>query len=1693
MFKEKKSGKAIVAIILVMCLTFANCFTLFSNLSYAADEALGKQATESSNVVDFNAEFVKEDKEKSYEFEGTIDEENLSLQMQIEVKKEGYLKNAKIQIESENGLSFEISQEQVNNYQINGNSITLSNITAGEKIEIKLPIKYRERDDIENLNKKVNVKLIGTYVNGQGKEKGISQNVLLKLVWHTNTEYTITSELKKYITFGEENKKVILQTNVKTWLPTENNFVSKEELTIDAINVDGYKIEKVIVADKEGKMQDSDWSYNADENKITIKIENEKEAIQSDEFLITYIMSGNTEIELPFKTNSKINGSIFMFGTDEKVETELDQEYEINEELGNTVSVEGESTEKIKAGNILVDSLADENNSTITYSTKINVDISSTEMCEGIKIQSNEENFENAAGLFDSKTSSFRTIEVAKESFNKILGEDGKIEIKNEAGELISTINKNTKIENDNYKVEINTNQIQIVTSKPVTEGILPIVLNKELGKTEYTYDEIKTFSNIDLNYTGSIIYAGEVENKVSTVTNKVEIEQPKTNAELAISRNTLSTIADNNDIELEVKLNNVNEGNDVYQNPRFQITFPEYIEEVNVSNIAIANSEDVFKIASSTISKNENGNLVLDIILEGNQTKYNSNKMSNGTSILVNCNIRLNLYTPTSKEKITLTYENERASQYQNEANGLGYSEVEVEYKAPVGVVSINRISNYETTGKTITSVDQGKVTDKIEIFDEAKIATMDILVMNNNENDCNNIKILGRTPFKGNKDVSTGEDLGTTVDAKMVSSIIADENNQANAIIYYSDNGDATEDLENESNNWTTDIGSLEMVKSYLIVLDNYEMKPGEIVKYSYQYEIPENLEHNANIYGSFKTIYDNLNNVATVKEESNADIVGLSTGVGPQIAVKTVSNVQETVKEYEKIKYIITVENTGSEVAENIKVNTKVPTGATVAVHSSYSSVEMAKGWTLKSDREITTTFEKINPGEVKKIEFFVQANKLPTIEEYYAGEEGFTKNDDGTYSINESYVDENGETKYADKKIDSIPEIKLVCESTITAKDLAKEIKTEDSGIVVKKSNLVAEETVETEDSVAKVNETIESKIQIKNNSSEVMKNIKVTKVLPTGLNYSESYIRGYADDGITLRKINTTNYDMDTRTVTWNIDELKPGRTVLLIGDWVVGDMKNGTYKETVSTNSNISVNGENYQAGQVDITIGRPNLEISQASNKTNEYIKVGDEIEYTFTIKNTGAVRANNVILTDKLPDEVSIKKLEYKVDGVAVSKVVAKNEDATVYTSILPEGTLEAKVTAQVNDIQAAQKTITNIGNVEGQNIENVGSNKITNIIERTADQQENEDNSNKDNNNNNNSSNNTNNSQSSENIKDKYEIKGTAWLDENKNGSREATESKLAGIEVKLINSKTSEVVDKTVTDQDGEYKFSNLNNGTYIAIFYYDNSKYALTEYKKQNVSDDKNSDVITGEENNKTVATTEVITIENGSISNIDLGLIKATTFDLALTKAITKVTVQTSNGTKSYDFDNTDLAKVDINAKYLNGANVLVEYTFTVKNEGELEGYAKQIVDYMPKELEFNTELNKNWYKGNDGNLYTEELTDTSIAAGESKTVKLVLTKAMTETNTGIINNQAEISKDYNQAGVADQDSTPGDQDPKDDDMSSADLIIGVKTGETLIYISAIIAGIIAAIVIALIIKKSKIIYKIQYKVGKGV
>ena len=76
------------------------------------------------------------------------------------------------------------------------------------------------------------------------------------------------------------------------------------------------------------------------------------------------------------------------------------------------------------------------------------------------------------------------------------------------------------------------------------------------------------------------------------------------------------------------------------------------------------------------------------------------------------------------------------------------------------------------------------------------------------------------------------------------------------------------------------------------------------------------------------------------------------------------------------------------------------------------------------------------------------------------------------------------------------------------------------------------------------------------------------------------------------------------------------------------------------------------------------------------------------------------------------------------------------------------------------------------------------------------------------------------------------------------------------------------------------------------------------------------------------------------------------------------------------------------------------------------------------------------------------------------INPGESKEVTLTLTKKMTEDNLGLYHNEAEIYEAYNDLGITDVDSTPANRTSSEDDISTADVVITVKTGETILVIA---------------------------------
>ena len=151
-----------------------------------------------------------------------------------------------------------------------------------------------------------------------------------------------------------------------------------------------------------------------------------------------------------------------------------------------------------------------------------------------------------------------------------------------------------------------------------------------------------------------------------------------------------------------------------------------------------------------------------------------------------------------------------------------------------------------------------------------------------------------------------------------------------------------------------------------------------------------------------------------------------------------------------------------------------------------------------------------------------------------------------------------------------------------------------------------------------------------------------------------------------------------------------------------------------------------------------------------------------------------------------------------------------------------------------------------------------------------------------------------------------------------------------------------------------------------------LFSYDAESYKVTEYKK-NGKNQINSSAISS---TLGLATTDIIKIEEKDITNINLGLVKIPKFDLSLAKTVSRIVVQNNEGTKEYKFNN-NYAKTDINSKYVNNTLVLVEYKIRVTNEGELAGKVKEIVDYMPRDMVFSSDLNKTWRKASNGNLYS--------------------------------------------------------------------------------------------------------------------
>ena len=184
-------------------------------------------------------------------------------------------------------------------------------------------------------------------------------------------------------------------------------------------------------------------------------------------------------------------------------------------------------------------------------------------------------------------------------------------------------------------------------------------------------------------------------------------------------------------------------------------------------------------------------------------------------------------------------------------------------------------------------------------------------------------------------------------------------------------------------------------------------------------------------------------------------------------------------------------------------------------------------------------------------------------------------------------------------------------------------------------------------------------------------------------------------------------------------------------------------------------------------------------------------------------------------------------------------------------------------------------------------------------------------------------------------------------------------------------------------------------------------------------------------------------------------------------FDLSLLKYVSQVRVTEDGKTKVTDtgYDGTEnpdpVVKVEIHRKKLKTTQVVFVFQIKVTNEGELEGYATELTDYIPEGLLFYEEDNEKygWKQREDGAVTTDYLKDTLLKPGESATVEIALRWDRSEKNLGLKTNVAEISDDYNEYNTPDIDSTPNNKKDGEDDIDDASVILSISTGGTQLYI----------------------------------
>ena len=1693
----------VISVILVTAILYANSSAV---ISYAADNFLSEKEIENqgTSTKSENVEFDVYYDGGKHSATADINATDTKLNIAINVKKAGYLKDAVVDFsdtnftiaqteESEYIQSFDAASKKVVFNQINNgvNALETINIAADKKDEINQDM--FSKDNV--------IKLTATYVNAKAEEIAIEKGIVIHTDWNAqDAKANLQYEITKYIPYATNGvSKLITQGKVTSYV--ENSVLPIKETNIEIIApmINNQYPEEVTVVpsttnatngDLNGeKFTTDNWTYDNATGKIIINVKND--AIDgkikwvkntADQYIVTYIYSSDvydavkdSSVRLTYNVSSRLN--LYGNGVTE-ISAAVDGYQDQTDKLGEIVEFTTEAIASLNKGYLYNNKNAtDENKKETEYTTKYTANISYADIIDSLILRQEIDQFvtdqgqEQATTIADTNYAYNKILKISKQEFDKVFGEEGQINILNNAGEILETINKDTYVDNGSIVIDLskfNINNITIQTSKPQKEGNITFEIIKALAKNiDYSTNQIKGFVALKTSMIGNVKNADT--NIVEVLKdNNISLEEPSQKVGVTTSNNRLSTIVKNENVELKVTLENDSADDMMYTNPTVKVDLPSNIENLDVKTAQLF-FDDELTIKNVNVVDNDNGTKSIIASLEGTQTKYN-NPAVQGATIVFTSDITLNKLTPTTNTTLEATAVNGDTD------NTVATNQTDVKYVAPTGVVATNTMIGYNGE-ETLEAINGEAKEALIATKADQKEVTFTMNVINNYENTLDNVVILGRTPFAGNKDVITSQNLGSTMDMPLTTGITVSGIDSSNITIYYSENGEATSDVTNASNEWKTDVSDYSKVKSYMITLNNYTMNTGASFTFSYKAMIQANLDYDKAAYENYAIYFNNNQSSGTISDKVSATKIGVTTGSIAKLDAKLTSKAGDgaRVKSGDNLEYELTINNTGSLKANNVTITIEMPDGLTY-------SPEDGEDYEIKYIEPVFPEIP-IKPDGTDEDETEHDEDSTQEVPEYDTTViEGKTlliiklKDIDPHSSVTKNLVFKTISTAQEEITVQMKATVNYGNDGAIETNTVSNILtKVYFNAKVIKTTN---------EYTYIKEGDMYTYKLSLKATKAGYenisVQNTIVTVTLPEELEYDSIVLEKYNADLVGNEDISSSaSVTAKENVVTINIGDLDSGRGKTLTLNLKVKTLADGVYTKDIVTKATIQADNTAVENIEDAIeTINKAGIKATQTCNiPEGTTISSAEDFAYSFTLENLSAIRLEDVKFVDYLPEEVQFKSLEVVYSDGTMNTSVKTNDDKSVETTLHINS--KDKVIININVLAKSLDKDTEISNkakISHELVSEFETNSISHVIKMFNKDDMNIGSGSESGNNNN---------------KQTKKIIGTIWIDENKDGIKDASEQKVADVKVLLLDNSTGNIaLDAnnneciTQTSKDGAYMFNNIMPGKYSVIFLYDSSNYSPTEYKKDGVDDSQNSDAIDKtviyEGKTQIAAVTEEIVVSDSNRYNIDLGIVEDPKFDLKLDKVVKSITVNNTKTTTEHEY-NSKLAKIDFESKYAASSSMVVEYKFTITNEGGIPGYVKKLADYLPAELKFNSELNNDWYEGKDGVIYNNSLANTVINPGESKEVTLILTKNMNSEDFGLINNSAEIYETSNDYGALDVDSTPGNKSTSEDDYSTANVLTSIKTGGIIVY-TTLTLTVIAIIGVGLYMIKKKVL-----------